>query len=112
MAAMKIRFAPKRSAIQPEIGRNTADASRYMVMARFSRSGSTCSSRAMAGRALLIEVAFSVCLRNAEPMIAGTTQPRRVASRPSFRSAAASAARASETSWARTSSARVLMLRP
>ena len=77
---MKIRLAPKRSAIQPEIGRNTADASRYMVMAMLSRRGSTCRARAIAGSALLIEVAFSVCIIRAMPMIAGITQPRSLAS--------------------------------
>jgi hypothetical protein len=111
MAIMKMRLAPKRSAIQPEIGRNTAEASRYMVMARFSLSGSTCRAWAIAGRALLIEVAFSVCIKSAEPMIAGITQPRSVASRPSLSTAAASAPGSSSTSSTRISSARVLIPR-
>ncbi len=109
MAIIRMRLAPNRSAIQPEIGRNTAEASRYMVMARLSRSGSTCSALAMAGRALLIEVALSVCISRAEPMIAGITQPRRALSFSGVRTAAASAASSSRTSSTRTSSARGFM---
>ncbi len=43
MAPQKTRRAPKRSAHQPLIGRNTARLSRYEVMARFRCS--TCTSR-------------------------------------------------------------------
>ncbi len=64
--------APNLSAIQPLIGTNIARLNRYDVMARLSLIGSSCSDRAIIGRAVAITIESSVCMKNEQPMISGT----------------------------------------
>ena len=72
MAAIKTRLAPKRSAAQPLIGTNMATASRYEVIAIFSRTGSAPRSAAIVGRAVVTTVESSICINSAHPTIKGS----------------------------------------
>src|SRR6266852_5532728 len=61
-ARLKTRRAPKRSAVQPLAGMNTASDNRYEVMASFSVSGLAPISAAIAGSevAMTVESVFSM----------------------------------------------------
>ena len=65
MAARNTVRAPKRSAIQPLKGMNTASDSKYEVSASLSAIGSSCRSAAMAGSDVAITVESIVSMNRA-----------------------------------------------
>src|ERR1700687_308308 len=63
--------APKRSAIQPEIGIKTASVNKYEVSASLSAIGSSRRSIAIAGSAVEINVESSFSMKSAQATIRG-----------------------------------------
>src|SRR3954452_14628100 len=76
-AAQNTRRDPKRSAIQPLTGMNTARLSRYAVITRLSRSGVSPRLFAIAGIATAIIVESSPSMKKAQPTISGMTMRSR-----------------------------------
>src|SRR5439155_2219934 len=70
-AAQNTRRAPKRSAIQPLTGMNTARLNRYVVITRLRRSGLSPRLFAIAGIDTAIIVESSPSIKKAQPTISG-----------------------------------------
>ena len=71
MAIENTMRAPKRSAVQPLAGMNTASDSRYEVMASFSVSGLVPMSAAIAGSEVAITVESMFSMNRAVATISG-----------------------------------------
>jgi len=78
MATRNTVEAPKRSAVQPDAGMNTASESRYEVTASLSASGLVPISAAIAGSEVAITVESMFSMNSATAMISGTMRSRRI----------------------------------
>ena len=76
IAARNTVRAPKRSAIHPLMGMNTARLSRYDVRATFIRTGSSPNARAMVGNAVEITVLSRFCMNSAQATISAVVRAR------------------------------------
>ena len=74
MAALNTLRAPKRSAVQPEAGMNTASDRRYEVIASFKVSGLVPMSAAIAGSEVAMTVESMFSMNRAVATISGITR--------------------------------------